>query len=87
MLIYVLICLCLFLTGIVGFQFFYMIYLERISKEHKNRIRELEQHSIKIAGRLRDAESRIIDQDNLLASNQEELPGDEEIWADVIDDR
>ena len=48
---YVLIGLSLSLAGVAGLQFFYMAYLERLDREHKKRIRELERHT-KATGRL-----------------------------------
>lgn len=86
--IYVLICLSLSLAGVAGLQFFYMIYLERIGNEQKKRIRELEKHSIDLSSRLRDAEALITDQEELIKSAYEEYEAeDEEVWADVIEER
>ncbi len=45
MMIYVLIGLSLSLASVAGLQFFYMAYLERLDREHKKRIRELERQT------------------------------------------
>ena len=85
MLIYALICLSLSLAGVAGLQFFYMIYLDRIGKEQKKRIRELEKHSRKISLLLREADKQIIKQEKFINSVTEEFGDeDEELWADVI---
>jgi hypothetical protein len=84
---YVLIGLSLSLAGGVGLQFFYMIYLERIDREQKKRIQELERHSKHLSKRLSQAEQQIAEQDEILESIFDEFEDDEEVWADVIEDR
>ena len=84
--LYVLIGLSLSLTGVAGLQFFYLIYLERIDREQKKRIRELERHSNFLSARVAEAEQKIKEQSNLLENIFDEIE-EEEIWADVIEDR
>jgi hypothetical protein len=84
---YVLICLCLSLAGVAGLQFFYMIYLERIDRERKKRVNELERRAKYLAERLEDAELQICEQNKLLESVYDEFKGEEEVWADVIEER
>ncbi len=83
---YVLIGLSLSLACVAGLQFFYMLYLERISDERKKRISELERHSKQLTKRLCEAERKIADQNEILESMFDEYE-EEEIWADVIEDR
>ena len=83
MLIYVLICLLFSLIGIVGLQLFYMFYLEGMSKEHKKRIRQLEAHCTYLIDRLKDAETQIIENEELI---QSEIEKEKEVWADVIEE-
>jgi len=85
MMLYVLIILSLSLVGVAGLQFFYMIYLERINREQKKRIYELERHSKHLSTRLNEAEEQIARQNEFLESMFEE--NEEEVWADVIEDR
>lgn len=87
MTIYVLIGLSLALAGVAGLQFFYLVYLERIDREQKKRIRELENHCKYLSFRLEDAEQQISDQSDLLENFIEDFPDEEEMWADVIEDR
>ncbi len=84
---YVLIALSLSLAGVAGLQFFYLIYLERIDREQKKRIQELERHSKHLSKRLSHAEQQIAEQDEILESIFDEFEDDEEVWADVIEDR
>ncbi len=84
---YVLIGLSLSLAGVAGLQFFYLIYLERIDREQKKRIYELERHSKHLSKRLSQAEQQIAEQDEILESIFDEFEDDEEVWADVIEDR
>ena len=84
---YVLIGLSLSLAGVAGLQFFYMAYLERLDREHKKRIRELERHTKYLSSKLHDAETRIAEQKILLESFFDEFEDEEDVWADVIEDR
>ena len=83
MLYYVLIGLSLALTGVAGMQMMYMFYLDRLDKERKKRVIELERKCRGLARRLEDAERRIAEQEDLIASLYEE---DNDRWADVLDD-
>lgn len=85
--LYVLIGLSLSLAGVAGLQFFYMIYLERIDREQKKRIYELERHSKHLTARLSKAEQQIAQQNEILETMFDEYQEEEEIWADVIEDR
>lgn len=88
--LYVLICLCLSLAGVAGLQFFYMVYLERIDRERKKRIYELERHTKYLAHRLEDAELQLSEQNKMLEAVYDEFEddnGEEEVWADVIEER
>lgn len=89
MLMYVLICLSLSLAGVAGLQFFYMAYLERLDREQKKRIHELERHSKYLSNRLKDAEQQISEQNDLIEAIYDEFDAEdeEEVWADVIDER
>ena len=85
---YVLICLSLSLVGVAGLQFFYLTYLERMDKETKKRLREVEFHNQRLRQRLYDAELKIAEQTKLIETVYEPAEeDDEEIWADVIEDR
>ena len=89
MMLYVLICLCLSLAGVAGLQFFYMVYLERIDRERKKRINQLERHARYLGQRLEEAELQLNDQNKLLETVYDELDKEgeeEEIWADVIEE-
>jgi 16S rRNA C1402 (ribose-2'-O) methylase RsmI len=86
MMSYVLIGLSLSLAGVSGLQFFYMIYLERMDREQKKRLHELERRCKHLQSRLQSAEQRVSEQNILLENLIDEID-EEEIWADVIDDR
>jgi hypothetical protein len=88
MLQYVLICLSLALAGVAGLQFMYMFYLERMEQERRKRIQHLERECRYLRSDLLDAEARIAEKDDLISSLSEKLSEvDEDVWADVIDDR
>jgi len=85
MLLYILICVALTLAGVAGLQFMYMFYLERMDAERRKRVTELERQGRQLTHRLADAEQRIADQQKLLDAAYPEF--EEEVWADVIDER
>jgi 16S rRNA C1402 (ribose-2'-O) methylase RsmI len=87
MTLYVLICLSLSLAGVAGLQFFYLVYLERMDKQKKKVIRDLERHNIRLKERLYNAELRITEQAKIIEEVCEDYEDEEEeIWADVIED-
>lgn len=86
MLLYILICLCLSLTGVAGLQLTYMFYLDRIDRERKKRLYELEHQCKVLSARLKEAQMQLDEQAELLKGFCEEYE-DEEAWADVIDER
>lgn len=90
MTIYVLICLSLSLAGVAGLQFFYLTYLERMDKETRRALRETERENRRLKQRLFDAQMQITEQAKLLEAvydESEKEDDEEEIWADVIEDR
>ena len=86
MLVYVLIGLCLSLAGVAGLQLMYMFYIDRIDKERKKRVHELEVEYKKLLARLAEAESELDVKTEMLAAAFPEYE-DEEVWADLIDER
>ena len=84
---YFLIGLSLVLVGIVGLQFTYMFYVDRMYRERKTYLRDLERKHARLAERLDAAERRIAEQNELLEAIYPELGQDDEVWADVIEDR
>lgn len=88
MMMYVLIGLSLSLVGVAGMQFFYLAYLERIERERKIRLVELEHKCRYLSARLKDAERQIAEQNEFIDTIYEEDEiEDDEVWADVIEDR
>ena len=87
MLMYALIGLSLVLTGIVGLQFTYLFYVDRIYRERKKYLRSLEQKCSQLNDRLEAAERRVAEQNDLLETIHPQLGKEDEVWADVIEDR
>ena len=87
MLMYALIGLSLVLTGIVGLQFTYLFYVDRIFRERKKHTKSLEQKCRNLNDRLEAAERRVAGQNDLLESMYPGLGKEDEAWADVIEDR
>jgi hypothetical protein len=86
MLLYVLICLCLSLAGVAGLQLMYMFYLDRMDKERKKRLHQLEVECRNLAKQLAASETELKMKNEMLAAAFPESE-EEEIWADVIDER
>jgi uncharacterized membrane protein len=82
---YVLIGISLSLLGVAGLQFFYLSYLESLSREHKKRITELELRCMYLNDRLFESDLENRHQATLL-KEQNLIEETDEIWADVIDD-
>ncbi len=91
MTIYVLICLSLSLAGVAGLQFFYLAYLERMDKATRKTLRETERQNQYLKQRLFDAELQIAEQAKLIETAYDDFSEtdeeEDEIWADVIEDR
>ena len=86
MLLYVLIGLCLSLAGVAGLQLMYMFYLDRLDKERKKRLHDLEIECRRLSSRLTEAESELTTKNEMLEVAYPEVE-DEEAWADLIDER
>ena len=85
LLTYTLICLSLALLGIAGLQFTYLFYLDRVDKERKKLIHQLEVECRRLSARLADAEAHVAEQDLLL--NKLLIETNDEMWADIIEER
>ncbi len=84
MLMYALIGLSLVLVGIVGLQFTYLFWIDRIYRERRTYLKDLENRYADLNSRLRSAELRIAEQAELLKTlGYKEV----EIWADIIEER
>ena len=85
--LYILIGLSLTLASLTGMQFLYMFYLDRVHSQQKSRLRELEKRCKYLSTRLSQAESQLGEQSELIETLYENSEEEEEIWADVIDER
>lgn len=85
MLMYLLIGLSLVLLGVVGLQFSYMFYVERIYRARKIYLRDLERKHANLSEKLAEAERMIAEQNELLEAAYPER--EDEVWADVIEER
>lgn len=86
MLMYFLIGLSLVLVGIVGLQFTYMFWVERMYKERRAYLRQLEGKYARQSERLANAERRLNEQNDLLQTVYPEFGKEDEVWADVIEE-
>ena len=87
MLVFGLIGLSLVLLGIVGLQFTYMFYADRMHTERRKHIHTLEYRSEQLKAQLEAARIQLAEQDEILKVEDRELRKEEELWADVIDER
>ncbi len=87
MLMYALIGLSLVLVGIVGLQFTYLFYVDRVYRERQRYLQDLEKRHRRLTERLEAAERRIAEQNDLLETIYPELGRDDEAWAEVIEER
>ncbi len=87
MLMLALICLSFALVGIVGLQFTYLFYVERIYRERRKHLQAVESSRRELKGKLEAANKQIREQNDLLKKAYPGWSEDESVWADVIDDR
>lgn len=86
MLYYVLIGLCFSLVGVAGLQMMYLFYLDRIDRERKKRIVELEHRCTDLTSKLAAARSTIEEQESVIENLEVLHHRHEEVWADVIEE-
>jgi hypothetical protein len=84
MLMYALIGLSLVLVGIVGLQFTYLFWIDRVYRERRTYLKDLENRYADLNSRLRSAELRVAEQEELLKTLGYK---ETETWADVIEER
>ncbi len=82
---YVLIGLCLTLAGVAGLQLTYMFYLDRLDRERKRRLQEIERKCLRLTAKLADAEKVIAEQEIVIDTLYSEA-SEEEPWAEVLDE-
>ncbi len=87
MLMYALIGLSLVLVGIVGLQFTYLFYVDRVYRERRKYMQDLEKRYRRLSERLDAAERRVAEQDHLLDTIYPEFGRSDESWAEVIEER
>ena len=86
MLSYVLIGLCFSLLGVAGLQMMYLFYLDRIDRERKKKIVELEHRCRDLFTQLSAARRKIDEQDELIENLEVLNHRNEEAWADVLEE-
>jgi hypothetical protein len=86
MLYYVLIGLCFSLVGVAGLQLTYLFYLDRIDRERKKRLSELEHRCADLRSKLRAAHMMIEEQKERIENLEVLNSRNEEVWADVLEE-
>jgi hypothetical protein len=81
--LYVVICIALAMGGVAGMQFFYLAYMEKVLRQQKRRVDELERQNAILYHRWQDAERTLAGYEDLSA---EEVIEEEEIWSEIIED-
>lgn len=82
----ILIGISLVLVGLAGLQFSYMFYLDRLHRERKKYLRQLEHRNIRLTERLEAAEQQIAEQTARLEKLVPEYAFDDEQWAEIIEE-
>ena len=86
MLMYALIGLSLVLVGIVGLQFTYLFYADKLYQERKKYLQTLEQKHAEVTRRLDIAEHLIAEQNARLEAVYLAPGKQDDAWAKVIED-
>lgn len=83
---YALICVSLVLLGVAGLQFMYLFYVDRLYRERKKYLQDLEYRYARLTARLEYAEKKLAEQAETIAT----LTGDEvyedDTWEEIIED-
>jgi hypothetical protein len=87
MMMYALICLSLILLGVAGLQFTYLFYVDRLYRERRKYLQDLEYRYARLTARLEHAERRIAEQDDMIALLAGDAPEEDETWEDIIEER
>jgi 16S rRNA C1402 (ribose-2'-O) methylase RsmI len=77
------------MAGVAGMEFFYLLYLESVIKQHKRRIAELERHCNSILHLLHETEEKPGEIHTLRHQEfflEEVIEEKEEVWPETIDD-
>jgi 16S rRNA C1402 (ribose-2'-O) methylase RsmI len=85
MLLYLMICIALAMAGVAGMQFFYLAYLERMGKQYKRRINELERQNALLYHRWQETEQQVATYQTLEAAEIVE-ENEDEVWAEIIEE-
>ncbi len=86
MLYYVLIGLCFSLLGVAGLQLMYLFYLDRMDRERKKRVTELEQRCKDLSAKLLAARNTIEVQEERIENLEVFQNRNEEAWADLLEE-
>jgi len=86
MLYYVLIGLCFSLVGVAGLQLMYLFYLDRIDRERKKRLSELEHRCSDLQSKLSASRLLIEEQKERIEDLEVLNNRSEEVWADVLEE-
>jgi hypothetical protein len=87
MLMFVLIGLSLALAGLAGLQFTYLFYADRLMRERREHVKQIEQRCAHLTAQLEAAEARLREHDELLEAAYPGIRKSDEAWADVIEER
>ena len=86
MLMFVLIGISLALAGLAGLQFTYLFYADRLMRERRKHVKQVERRCAHLTAHLEAAEARIRQQDELLEAAYPGIRKGDEAWAEVIED-
>lgn len=75
------------LIGIVGLQFTYLFFVDRMFKERKRYLCDLEKQNMRLSSKLAAAKRRIEEQSELIETFLPDVGSEDGSWADIIEDR
>lgn len=86
MLMYALICISLVLLGVAGLQFMYLFYVDRLYRERKKYLQDLEYRYARLTARLEYAEKKLSEQAETIAALTGEDIDEDDTWEEIIED-
>jgi hypothetical protein len=83
---YALICISLVLLGVAGLQFMYLFYVDRLYRERKKYLQDLEYRYARLTARLEYAEKKLSEQAETIAALTGEDIDEDDTWEEIIED-
>lgn len=85
--IYLVFAVAIALLCLAALEFYYVLFLEGVVRQHKRRVVELERENEELARELQEAEALLEESEGAEETGEDEKEdGDEQTWPEVLED-